>query len=149
MHHRSAPQWCGEEMAMPHVLKAPKSLINLPLVGGGDCVDLIKEKVPGMRGRPASTWREGKRVEPGTPIAPGTAIATFVNGKYPIGAHTGQHAAIFIAYAGSAIWVIDQWKKKKVIDMRPIRPVLRGDKRRPDGTYFDASNNAAAFSVIE
>ncbi len=96
----------------------------------------------------AHAWEEGIRVAPGNVIAPGIAIATFVNGRYP-NDRTGQHAAVFVAYAGASLWIIDQWIGLKAVQMRLIRPVLRGGSRGADGRYPDASNNPAAFSVIE
>lgn len=69
---------------------------------------------------------------------------------YPPGPHrhSGQHAALFIASAGSGIWITDQWKgdsNKPKVSKRHIP--RRG--QRSDGTYPDASNNAEAFYVIE
>jgi hypothetical protein len=73
----------------------------------GDCVALIRSTVPGLRGTPSSGWREGAPVAGDMRIARGTAIATFEDGRYA--ARGGfDHAAIFLAYAGTGIWVLEQ-----------------------------------------
>lgn len=128
---------------MPFFIQNVRSLEGKKLVGKGDCVDLIKALVPGLMGLPTSMWRPGKRVLDTTALLPGTAIATFVNGRYPDN-DSGQHAALFMAYAGKSIWVMDQWKndtKKKAVSARIIRP--------PPPRTVSLSNNPAAFYVIE
>jgi hypothetical protein len=131
---------------MPYVCDDFEDLENAPVVGNGDCVTLIKMKVPGLIGRPTSEWREGRRVIGSTGIARGTAIATFENGRYP-NRPSGNHAAIFLAYAGASIWVLDQWKNEKKILIE--KRALRIGRRRTDGSLLDPSNASDAFSVIE
>lgn len=77
-------------------------------------------------------------------LKPGTAIATFVNGKYPNAAH-GNHAALYVKQDMGGIWVADQWKDKKQVTIRKL-PFL-GKNRYAD--YTDPSNNGDAFSVID
>lgn len=128
---------------MPFFHPNVRSLEGHQLVGNGDCAQLIKLLTPGLTGRPASMWKQGARVLDTTALLPGTAIATFVNGKYPDN-ESGQHAAFFLSYAGKAIWVMDQWKndKKKLgVSSRLIHP------GPPRGGRL--SNNAEAFYVIE
>lgn len=131
---------------MPYVITDLSLIENKPVFGNGDCVTLIKMMVPGLIDRPTSHWREGKKVLGSTGIARGTAIATFENGRYP-NRPRGNHAAIFVAYAGASIWVIDQWigPRKTVADKRLIRIGLR----RADGSFLEPSNASDAFSVIE
>ncbi len=131
---------------MPYVSTAINDLENGPLVGNGDCVTLVKEKTHGLRAVSTTAWREGQRVVGSTGLQRGTAIATFEDGRYP-NRQTGNHAAIFLAYAGKSIWVLDQWKsdKKKRVERRLIRPALPG----ANGRFADPSNSADAFSVIE
>lgn len=120
---------------------------NLPLQGNGSCVDLIKIYTPGLKGLTTPNWAPGAAVVGSTGLVPGTAIATFENGRYPR-RPTGNHAAFFLAYAGAAIWVVDQWPddpKRVKVEKRLIHPA----RPRPDGTYFNPSNSAEAFSVIE
>lgn len=133
---------------MPFVYKNVKHLEGNALVGGGDCVDLIKAYAPGLRNVPTSSWRPGEKVVGGKNIAEGTAIATFINGRFPNN-HTGQHAAFFVADGGQTIHVMDQWKNdpilKPKVSERPIRPGLtRG------GTLVGSPSNASQyFYVIE
>jgi hypothetical protein len=134
---------------MPHVFRDAEKLEGHELVDGGDCVKLIKRFAPGLIDVQTSAWKEGRKVrEVAVALAPGTAIATFVNGAYPHDRETGKHAAFFLKSAGAGFWVVDQWRndaKKPRVSARHIGP--RG--KRPDGTYRDPSNNADAFSVID
>ncbi|MGF1689602.1 BPSL0067 family protein [Photobacterium japonica] len=92
----------------------------------------------------ASTWVEGIPVRGNrTKIRLGTAIATFVDGKYP-NKRTGNHAALYISQFSGGIWVMDQWASENAINARLIK--FKG--RNADGSYVDPSNNADAFSVI-
>lgn len=128
---------------MPFIATNVRSLEEHALVGHGDCVDLIKEMVPGLHGLPTSAWKPGERVVDSKGLRPGTAIATFVDGRYPHNS-SGQHAALFLAYAGAAIWVVDQWKndpQKPTVSRRLIYP------RPPRGGHM--SNSAGSFYVIE
>lgn len=128
---------------MPYFIPNVRSLEEHALVGGGDCVDLIKEMVPGLRHLPTSMWKQGARVVDTQGLLPGTAIATFIDGRYPHHQH-GQHAALFLANAGAGIWVIDQWKndpRKPTVSRRLIYP------HPPRGGNM--SNSADAFYVIE
>ena len=91
-------------------------------VGNGQCVAFVQEcaKVP-----QANMWRAGLKVQcalSGIGIKPGTAIATFFNGRYPNRA-TGNHAAIYIRHTTSAIYVWGQWandEKRVGVHERPI-----------------------------
>jgi copper chaperone CopZ len=121
-----------------------------PQAGRGECVDIIKEYVPGLKGKSTTTWRAGAWVmEAGASIRRGTAIATFdKDGRFPQH-RSGQHAAIVLRVMGSGIWVVDQWRSKKMITKRLIRIPPPHHQRNPDGSFPDASNNALAFRVIE
>ena len=132
---------------MPFVYPNVLSFENEAVVGAaGDCVTLIKTLTPGLKGLSTPLWRKGEQVVGSKGIIPGTAIATFENGKYPR-RHSGNHAAYFLAYGGAGFWILDQWKSKKRLTIQrryiyPARPMA-------DGTYADPSNAAGAFSVIE
>ena len=82
----------------------------------------------------------------GRTISKGTAIATFVKGRYESKSH-GNHAALFLSADATGIWVMDQWKgdKKPKVSKRHIPK--RGTAE--DGSFINPSNNADAFSVIE
>src|SRR5579863_1216710 len=105
---------------MPHQYLGAENLAGKPLVGSHSCVDLVKH----YAGAPATVaWREGERVLDATYIPVGTAIATFVTGKYPNKAHD-NHAALFLRREGNTIYVVDQWagdERKPTISVRPIR----------------------------
>ena len=80
-----------------------------------ECVALVKKAVPDVGATP--TWREGEKLKgPGDPpLEPGTAIATFENGKYP-NRSTGNHAAIVIEPGvqdgKDGYWVLDQSRNR-------------------------------------
>lgn len=139
---------------MPYVYEDVDSLKKtdgppLPAVGDGSCVALIKHYVPGLKDVPTSAWRAGGNVlELGAKVAKGTAIATFVNGRYPSGRH-GNHAAIVLRVMPSGIWVVDQWKAKRIISARLIRIPPPRKQRNLDGSFMRPSDNALAFYVIE
>jgi hypothetical protein len=82
---------------------------------------------------------KGADIQQGTPLDAGTAIATFVNGKYPQNA-TG-HAAVYLSQNEAGIQVLDQWASQGKVLKRTIRwiPLRAGD----------LVNDAKAFSVIE
>lgn len=132
---------------MPFFVPNVRALDGTPQVGKGDCVELIKALTPGLKGLSTTAWRKGANVLDTTALLPGTAIATFVDGRFPHN-ETGQHAAFFVAYAGKAIWVMDQWKddpKKLTVSKR----IIHAGRTRKDGTFLDLSNSSQAFSVIE
>lgn len=87
-------------------------------------------------------------------IVPGTAIATFVKGRYS-SMDKGNHAAFFLRHGApdTGFWVIDQWKArpgsgdKPTISSRFI--VARHKKQNANGSWPRASDNADAFAVIE
>lgn len=76
----------------------------------------------------------------------GTAIATFVEGRYANRPH-GNHAALYIGQVANGIVVADQWKapKKTLISVRTIRSLGKNKK----GEFINPSDNADAFFVIE
>jgi len=138
---------------MPYVYSGVDELAkgDTPNAGSGECVDLIKQYVPGLKGRSTATWRAGEWViEAGSRIRRGTAIATFdKDGRFPQH-RTGQHAAIVLRVMGAGIWVVDQWRNNGgKITRRLIRLPAPGQARNPDGSFQRTSNNALAFRVIE
>ena len=116
--------------------------------GSGECVDLIKALVPGLKGVSTQTWKPGASGKESPGLARGTPIATFgPDGRYPT-ANTGQHAAIFAAHGGAGIYVVEQYKASLVVLYR-LMPVPRQHARNEDGTWPNRSRNPWAFSVIE
>jgi hypothetical protein len=131
------------EVSMPFVIPEARSLQGHPLVGKGECVELIKQMVPGLIGHSTEDWRPGAHVLDTENLPVGTAIATFVNGRFPR-RNTGQHAALFLGYAGkAALWVMDQWAHDENRRKVWARVIHHG---RPGDTQ---SNSAEAFYVIE
>jgi hypothetical protein len=137
---------------MPFVYSDVDSLKTIPpppAVGDGNCVDIIKYYVPGLKGVPTSAWRAGANVlELGNKVERGTAIATFVGGRYPNKPH-GNHAAIVLKVMSSGIWVLDQWKGKEGITVRLIPIPSPRKQYNRDGSFMNPSDNALAFYVIE
>jgi hypothetical protein len=88
---------------MPYKFPEVASLEGENLVGNHQCVALVQHYT---RAPHTSSWREGSRVLDAVNIPIGTAIATFVNGRYPNHAH-GNHAALFISREGNCIRVMD------------------------------------------
>ena len=76
-----------------------------------------------------------KDARPGQ-IPPGTAIATFVGGKYPTDA-LGRHAAIYLSHDQLGITVLDQWVAQGEVKERVIKfQVPPGTRRSNDGSCF-------------
>ena len=128
---------------MPYIYSKAAELKDEPVVGSRQCVALVQE----YAGAPTTTyWRQGEPVMGNKTIKEGTAIATFVNGRYPNRPH-GNHAALFVREVANGIVVADQWKadKKTKISVRTIRSQGKDKK----GKFVNPSENADAFFVIE
>lgn len=130
---------------MPYVYSKAESLDMTALVGSHQCVALVQHYAKAPH---TAHWRAGKTVKGDMSIPVGTAIATFVDGKYP-NLGTGNHAALYLGQAAGGIIVIDQWKgdkKKPTVSKRYIRS--KG-KWLDSDEFVDPGNNADAFFVIE
>lgn len=130
-------------MPGPYVYTQVSSLEGTDKVGSESCVALVQYYTrPGL----TSTWSEGTQVKGnGDTIRKGTAIATFVDGKYP-NRSTGNHAAYYIEQDASGIWIMDQWKGSTKLKVSKRKVRFLGTK--DDGSYENPSNNGDAFSVI-
>ncbi|MDR5737968.1 BPSL0067 family protein [Caballeronia sp. LZ016] len=120
------------------------NLEGAEMAGSQQCVDLVEHDAHAPA---TASWRAGTSVPDTAIILPGTAIATFVGGRYRSHAH-GNHAALFLRREGDCIWVMDQWgndSNKPLVSARKL--CLKGTLR--SGGYEDPSNNADAFSIIE
>jgi hypothetical protein len=126
---------------MSYQYEDAEKLVDLPAVGSKQCVALIREYT---NAPPGYIWKEGKKVKKNLLLNKGTAIATFLNGKYQ-NHGTGNHAAFYISQDAVGIWVVDQWSTSGTIRKRQLR--FKGMNK--DGTFIDPSNNGDAFSVIE
>ncbi len=148
---------------MPFVYREFRKLVGLPKVDGGECARLVQHFMSNIG--TTSHWKAGERVldiiASGRKLEPGTAVATFVKGRFPNSGH--RHAAIYEGPAYSVggtligIILVDQWNPKPTPlyphpaprdDIRRRTAPSRG-KMRPDGTFPFISDNAEAFYVIE
>jgi hypothetical protein len=132
-----------QESRMPYVYNAVRKLDKQSKVDDSECVSLIRRfaKAPAT-----ALWREGSSVIGDRSLAPGTAIATFVKGRWPAKPR-GNHAAFYLGQVSNGMYIMDQWNRsdKSTISSRFI---YRLGKNK-DGTYVRPSDNADAFSVIE
>ena len=126
---------------MSNVYADARNLEGKPIEGNGQCVTLVKNHTSvGWTGN----WRQGSEVVGNRTLAPGTAIATFVDGKYPNQAH-GNHAAFYMGQVSDGIYIMDQWSSKPRISKR----FVRRQGKDSHGNFVNPSNNADAFFVIE
>lgn len=126
---------------MLYIYENAESLEKLPTVGTKQCFALIKQftKAP-----PSSLWKAGKPVKGNLHLMTGTAIATFIDGKYP-NHGSGNHAAFYVGQDAAGILVVDQWLTSGTIKKRRL-PFLGQDKQ---GRFINPNNNGDAFSVVE
>lgn len=126
---------------MSYVYKEVRSLEGKDKVGDGECVTLIKTYTnAGWTGR----WKQGAPVVGNKTIEQGTAVANFVNGKWPGHKH-GNHSAFYMGQVSDGIYILDQWPDKKRIGKRFIR--RKG--KDAHGNFINPTDNADAFFVIE
>ena len=129
---------------MSYVYAKVEDLDQTDKVGSRQCVALLQH----YAGLPQTAqWTEGRTVVGDATIAAGTAIATFVGGRYRSLA-TGNHAAFLVSQDATGIWVMDQWASDKTKPKVSKRHLLKKGRHK-DGTFVDPSNNADAYSVIE
>ena len=108
--------------------------------GRSECVQLLKNLMDAPR---TLSWREGRKLKASwEQIKPGTAIATFKQGRYPqkSRARGGKHAAIFLRASEAGIYVFDQFAGQREAAERFI-PWHHPRDRKP-------SNNASAYSTV-
>jgi hypothetical protein len=150
---------------MPFVYRGYANLPTAPKVDTGECARLVQHYLPNIGH--TTTWKPGERVLDvlmrGGRIEPGTAVATFVRGRYPQSGH--RHAAFFERVITACSYdpklkvcpikgfvLIDQWNPKPGDQPRPtIRRCtinLQG-KMMGDGSFPRVSDNAEAFYIIE
>lgn len=113
------------------------------MVGNHQCVALVREYADAP---PTLAWRQGEAVFGNRTLKKGTAIATFVNGKYAKHNH-GNHAALYMGQTLNGVLVMDQWKNKK--DQLVTSRAIRSKGKNKKGLFIQASDNADAFFVIE
>ena len=113
-------------------------------VGSKQCVALVQHYalLPNT-----SLWRAGPAALGNLTIAKGTAIATFVNGRYASNS-TGNHAAFYVSQDAQGMWIMDQWVND-VTKPRVSKRYIHRKESLPKRGFVDPSNNADAYSVIE
>ncbi len=85
---------------MSYIYSKVDELEGQPVVGSHHCVALVQN----YGGAPVTTaWEQGAPVMGNARLAKGTAIATFVKGRYPNHSH-GNHAAFFLRAAPGGMW---------------------------------------------
>ncbi|WP_228895715.1 BPSL0067 family protein [Pseudoduganella aquatica] len=132
-----------ERKVMPYTYSKVDDLQKTDMVGSHQCVALVQV----YAGAPSTlAWRKGDDVVGNAAIKKGTAIATFIDAKYP-NRSTGNHAAFYLKDGVGGIYIMDQWKTKPggKVSSRFI-PRLGKDKK---GRFIRPSNNADAYSIIE
>ena len=123
------------------------NLQGIEKIGSKQCVALVQKFTPGVGN--TSLWKEGEPVLGNKDIVPGTAIATFINGRYPSAPH-GNHAAYFVAQGVDGFFVMDQWaddEAKPFVSKHFIS--TKGKKKQSNGWWPEGGRNAYAYSVIE
>jgi hypothetical protein len=129
---------------MPHVYKDARKLEKKDKIGDMECVYLVKHFAGlGWTG----SWREGAPVVGNKTIAEGTAIATFVGGKWP-GLSTGNHSGFYLGQVSNGIYIIDQWPNMMQKPKISKRFLYRLGKDK-NGKFINPTENADAFSIIE
>lgn len=132
------------------VLQNPDNVAGAPYLNSNkeaQCVEFVRK----VTCAPATQfWRQGMKVQGNESKIPrGTAIATFIDGRYP-SKKTGNHAAIFLKKTHDGIEVMDQYRSKGKISPRIIRyksaEAIEAEKKR--GKY-SPSNDATSYSVIK
>lgn len=130
---------------MSYVYSQVDELQDTDKVGTKQCVALLQHyaKLP-----ITAAWEEGAQVLGHLTIAKGTAIATFVDGKYKSHS-TGNHAAFYLSQDGKGIYVMDQWRDDQGKPKVSKRYLRKKGKHSTMDTFVDPSNNAEAYSIIE
>jgi hypothetical protein len=142
---------------MTYLYSGVNRLIGKPLYGDGSCALMVQHYAQLPH---SSKWRQGARVVEQENIWPGTAIATFENGRYPSHPHN-NHVAFFLKFGDRnpdgtwhSFWIVEQFKglgklpgSGRII-AREIKSKGKVDPQYGD-RWKDPSNNADAFSIIE
>jgi len=147
-------------MPGPFVKEYVESLVNTPYRADaannnrGECVSLVKAEIPALANVSSSRWREGvnviQAIQSGNEPRKGTAIATFVNGRF----HSGHgHAAFYWRYEidpnsnpKERIYIIEQYLHPPTGGV--VSRLLYNLGKDSNGNYLHRSNNGEAFSVI-
>jgi hypothetical protein len=133
----------AENTKTSHKCPNVDSLEGTDKVGTKQCVALVLYYTKTQNN---TAWEQGGAVIGNDKIEKGTAVATFVNGKY-LNNKTGNHAGFYMSQDSNGFTIMDQWfddvKKPKVSSRYLSR---RG--KNSDGSFVNPSNNADAFSIV-
>ncbi|MES2885685.1 MAG: BPSL0067 family protein [Pseudomonadota bacterium] len=134
----------ASEQVYDGLLPTESEKIVMPVVrnkrGRSECVQLLKSLMDAPR---TLLWREGRKLKASwEEVKPGTAIATFKQGRYPQKSRSrgSKHAAIFLRASDAGIYVFDQFAGQREAAERFI-PWHHPRDRQP-------SNNASAYSTV-
>lgn len=134
----------ASEQVYDGLLPTESEKIVMPVVknerGRSECVQLLKSLMDAPR---TLLWREGRKLKASwEEVRPGTAIATFKQGRYPQKSRRkgSKHAAIFLRASEAGIYVFDQFAGQREAAERFI-PWHHPRDRQP-------SNNASAYSTV-
>jgi hypothetical protein len=150
------------ENTMPHVYRGAVLLEGKPKVDGGECARLVQHYLLGIG--VTSSWRPGENVidvlASDRKIESGTAIATFVNGRYPD--HGFRHAALFMWANTScthspktgrcsimSIRMMDQWNPHPGSHYPKDKISARDVRIYGKNAAWPISDNASMFYIIE
>lgn len=109
----------------------------------GQCVSYVRTASGATH---SSSWAPGEPVRGNTSLKPGTAIATFQDGKYHNRIDGRSHGAIYMSQDEGGLYVIDQWKGQPV-HARYVR--FKGGKpnTEPSSGVLPV-NDGDAYSVV-
>src|SRR5687768_4295719 len=129
---------------MSYIYSKVDDLEGTAKVGSHHCVALVQH----YAGLPVTAqWKEGGSVIGNLALAKGTAVATFVDGKYK-SLPTGNHAAFYLSQDAGGMWIMDQWKNNTT-KPKVSKRYIRKKGKTASGAFVDPSNNADAYAVIE
>lgn len=129
---------------MPHVYSDARKLEKKEKIGDKECVTLVKHFTDAGA---AQFWREGAKVMGNHNIAQGTAIGTFVDGKWPR-LSTGNHSGFYLGQVSNGLYIMDQWPSDASKPKISMRFLYRLGKDK-SGKFINPPQNADAFSIIE
>ncbi|MDR1423280.1 MAG: BPSL0067 family protein [Azoarcus sp.] len=142
----------------PYFYVHVESLVHQPYVGDvagnnvGECVSLVKHYIPGLANLRTTTWIKGQDVietiKNGGTFFMGTAIATFIDGRFQSGnGHAGFYAGhVNDPKEGIRIYIVEQYLHPPTGGIQ--KRLLHSTENDEAGHYRGISNIGTKFSVI-
>lgn len=118
---------------MPYVYRDARKLEGEKKIGDFECVTLIRHFT---RAPWTGAWRQGEPVVGNRPIQEGTAIANFVNGKWP-GLDHGNHSAFYLGQLSNGIYIIMGKMQKR--GKNEWTETYQLDAGCPEGVWFQCA----------